>query len=293
METIVTVTCDRDRYQLYLQAHSFEKYLDEPVQHIVVIESTKHDINKWKSDLQKIYVKHKLVLMTKETHPYVFPTLLDGVEFVKDNGWLRQQIIKLYVSQVIYTPKYTIFDSKNLLVQTRSIYNFLNFEPMMIYRNWSNPDMDTWKQFAEIFHNKTNLPIPKVCRYPTTPFILDTETVRQLLASVNVEEIFLETASVKHRLPSEFVAYEFFYKRMEPIRREYLDTCIDVLQDADPKVYGSLVISKRHYLDKTHLDTIYNRLVNEFNLDPYYVDLALYETNPNYPYIPLFRSLES
>ena len=278
METIVTITYDRHRYQLYLQAHSLEKYLTDPIQHIVILESTSLSRNEWLNDLSKIYKKHKLVLIDNTSHPFIFPK----GEFI---GWERQQLLKLFVSKIIDTSKYVLFDSKNLLIDYRSSADFLEFEPSMPYYDWNEktPDMRRWKPFADIVHEKTKVPMIDSCRDPFTPYIMDTETVKKLIATVDVEDLFVEAKLQNCKLPSEFILYDLFYNffgKKEPFKEnKYFNTYRGVIKN-DCSRFLAQRFNNQYYLEKIHLDFLHYKLVNKFNLDEYYVNLALYKTNP-------------
>ena len=69
---IVTVTYTRDKWCMVLQAHSLEKFIHKPCIHYVVIEDDSDPVE-WDDLLKNIYKKHKLVLITKDSHPQVYP----------------------------------------------------------------------------------------------------------------------------------------------------------------------------------------------------------------------------
>lgn len=208
MNEIVTVTCTRDKWCMVLQAHSLEVFIKEPYIHYVIIEDDKTDIAEWEELLTPLYNTHRLVLVTKNTHPTLYPT-------AKLNGWYRQQLIKFLAHQLIHDNRYLILDSKNIFIKTIDLKSF-KYEGSGSRIDYDDPWMNYWTPWIDHISKMFSKPIPKQFWIPVTPFVVDKHTVQKLLEECNFEKIIIDALDDKFLPISEFLLYAFFSDTNHP-----------------------------------------------------------------------------
>jgi len=200
MHSIVTVTCTRDKWCMALQSHSLETFVKEPCTHYVIIEDEKTSTEEWKELLTPLYTTHRLVLVTKESHPEVYPTHMIG--------WHGQQIIKLLAHKLIDTNRYIILDSKNIFIKPTKLENF-EYEGCGSRMNVTDDWMMYWFPWLQFVSQKLNKPIPNLVWVPITPFVVDKNTLSSLFSNCDFESMAIE-ASTNSIAVSEFLLYAFF-----------------------------------------------------------------------------------
>ncbi len=183
--TFVTVAY-RDDYGLTrLQARSLGKYLDPRLAaEILIIENSSSGIpNDWQESLQSEY--RSLAGKVK---------ILDAREIThipeKMSGWFSQQILKLMVSTVVSTDQYVILDGKNHLVHTlgRDFFETplgLIRSYLMSYEN--HPMRPFFENSLSYFGLNPNEYLNNFMP-TTTPFVLPTRLVRDLVHTVKIRE---------------------------------------------------------------------------------------------------------
>ncbi len=208
MNEIVTVTCTRDKWCMVLQAHSLEVFIKDSYTHYVIIEDDQTDITEWERLLTPIYNNHRLVLITKNTHPTLYPANIT-------NGWYRQQFIKFLAHHLINGDRYLILDSKNIFIKSIDLKGF-KYEGSGSRMTYDDPWMQYWTPWINHISKMLSKPIPKLFWIPVTPFLVDKHTVKKLLEVCNFEKIILDALADK-RLPiSEFLLYAFFSDTEHP-----------------------------------------------------------------------------
>jgi hypothetical protein len=193
---VVTVTCDRDKKQQRLQSHSFDLFITNPIVHWIVIESSEWDAEQWTDYLSPFYTRHVLrvvVLPMRKATPAHW-------------GWIRQQILKLKIGNLVETNSYIIFDSKNFAFKPIDLNKWSIEEGNGIVTDTHLQD-DHWIGWLKHCEQFTSIPMPADYWSPITPFVFKTDIVRKLLDTIDVEEIFFthDTSS-----QSEFMLYRFF-----------------------------------------------------------------------------------
>jgi len=186
--TLVTITCSRDRAIQKLQSYTIDKFINEPCNHIVIIEDDQVSFNEWYAELSPYYTKHKLILLN---------TLLDKNSYRNDtkkkNGWHRSALLKLMVANQVHTDRYLLLDSKNFFIKPVNLDewpcvegNYL-VEPLQIDGRLANGRV--WPNLFE-FGKQHNIQIPKNTYSTTTPFIVNTNIVKNLI-DLDVKSLFL------------------------------------------------------------------------------------------------------
>lgn len=206
---LVTVTCDRDLHQQVLQSHSLDKFLTDNCTHWIVVEHTQHPMSYWNDKLSKYYTRHKL-------------NLIDGnINLIDLNlpGYIRQQIIKLAISQLITSDDYLILDSKDVLLRTTSIDDWVTTEGSGVIYNppiettelikTMNGALSNYLPFAKLISALIKLPQPKWFWAPITPFRCKTKTSKQILETVDVNQLFNPNITGVEQV-SEFILYRYF-----------------------------------------------------------------------------------
>jgi hypothetical protein len=206
---LVTVTCDRDLNQQILQSHSLDKFLEDSCVHWVIVENSQYPMSQWDALLSKYYTRHKLHIIDGNT----------DLAAQHLPGYVRQQILKLAVSRLINSESYLILDSKDILLRSTSLERWGEPEGSgVIY----NPP-DTAKSLADVMGNdlKDHLPFAEIIEQflgfktpewfwaPVTPFRCKTETVKKILDTINLNQIFDNKVTGVKQV-SEFILYRYF-----------------------------------------------------------------------------------
>lgn len=132
LEALLTVTHGRELHMQKLQSRSLDLYIEQPVDHHVVIEDDFYNKDIWYRNLQKFYSRHKLWLWHhSEFH-------------INDtNGFIRQQQLKIKCAAQISQPRVLILDSKDFLI------NQLDFD----FDTWGNSDGYMQRQHLTAWHD--------------------------------------------------------------------------------------------------------------------------------------------
>ena len=214
---IVTVTYSREFEQQLIQSRSINQFILEPLTHYVIIEDRKA-VEVWTSALEPIYTRHKLVIIADH------PEFLRGYKmplnrWKNEQGWIRQQCLKLWIHRRISSERYLVLDSKNWIARETDpdvwpMYDgcgvILDFKP-----STEDYSLDCFWQWAVHCSEWLGMPIPKTTFSPITPFILRTDRVAEICQRVNIDDLF------RFPFPSEFILYAFFSDpgpyRLEPV----------------------------------------------------------------------------
>ena len=214
---IVTVTYSREFEQQLIQSRSINQFILEPLTHYIIIEDRKA-VDVWTSALEPIYTRHKLVIIADH------PEFLRGYKmppnrWKNEQGWIRQQCLKLWIHRRISSERYLVLDSKNWIARETDpdvwpMYDgcgvILDFKP-----STEDYSLDCFWQWAVHCSEWLGMPIPKTTFSPITPFILRTDRVAEICQRVNIDDLF------RFPFPSEFILYAFFSDpgpyRLEPV----------------------------------------------------------------------------
>lgn len=194
---LVTITCTKDKKLQELQSYSINLMIDTPCDHYIVIEDTVLSIDEWYSILSPYYTKHRLHLV---------PTLLSSEYYANDtrikNGWHRSAILKLLIADKVQSNRYLILDSKNFFIrkQTLSLWP-LNDGNGIVEKYCSH----TWKEIDK-FCLKNNIVIPIETYMSATPFVVNTNIVKEIL-KFDIHSLFFKKADW---WSSELLLYSIF-----------------------------------------------------------------------------------
>lgn len=176
---LVTVTCNRDRWLLELQALSL-KHINSCNINIVINEDDTSDWLDWFETIKPLYNKFNLRILSKKDFTSV------------NNGWISQQLIKLYFSQHT-SDDYIVLDSKNFFAEKIDLSSYLN------PRRIETKNFYSLQQELEI---KNVVPA-------STPYRLNPNIVKDLINSYNNFENWFLSLSEQ----SEFVVYDWFVQK--------------------------------------------------------------------------------
>jgi len=206
LNTIVTITCSRDFEAMKRQARSIDLFVIEQCTHFVVIEDISIGIDTWKLELQPFYARHKLVLLTADDFN------INLKELREINGWLAQQLLKIYIVSKITTEFYLVLDSKNFFIKHISLKDW----PVTEGNGMSNEILPSnkWNDFVKYISDVLNIPIPDKFFPAHTPFIFRTSVVKEIINTWNLVNIVFKFKGGYEKV-SEFNIYRFF--SLEPL----------------------------------------------------------------------------
>ena len=200
---LVTVVCDRDQAILELQCYSINKFIEQPCDHYIVIENSDMSVQQWHDILAPHYRRHRLILVGK---------LLPDTAYQNDsstkNGWHRSALLKLLVANNITQSKYLILDSKNFFIKSLDLNdwpcaegNNLIAEIDKVTPYWPNLDQ---------FCKDLGIIKPKQTWSSSTPFMVKTDTVKQLIQYKKLYSMFLSNFGWS----SELLLYSVFAQHL-------------------------------------------------------------------------------
>lgn len=229
---LVTITCTRDRGIQELQSYSLNLMVMDPCNHYVVVEDGKVSMEQWRTMLSPYYTRHHLHLISGTS-------LLSSEYYVDDskikNGWHRSAVLKLLIADKIQSNKYLIIDSKNFFVHKQSLNDWPLTDGNGIIERY---DSRTWTEVDD-FCLKNNIPIPDAVYNSSTPFIVDTTIVKELIKFDILplffnkkgwwsSELFLYsifTQQVGNKLKSEPVPNVTFWNTERTLDKTVLNDC--------------------------------------------------------------------
>lgn len=202
--TIVTVAHQDDYEALYFQARSMAKYLPPSLIHqIIIIENPKlQDHARLISQYGKLKNRVKIVAGASLAPPEAFSW----------SGWWSQQILKLMVAQIVETPRYLCLDAKNVLVfPLRRKFLERREKPRSFEIDYTTHSSLRWLRHTLDYFGLPETHI-KAFVPTTTPFVLVTDLVKELIRYIEGREgTSLAAAFLKHQL-TEFFLYGGFLK---------------------------------------------------------------------------------
>lgn len=167
---LLTVTCDRDKSQMILQAESLDRYVDKSCEHFVIVNEDNPNLVDWYRDLSSFYKKkHRLILLNR-IHADCTKIEKYLTEGSRDfHGWQLQQIQKLLFAYYI-EDDYILLDSKNFFINPTDIEQWESDEyvanKLRLVHEMDLEWIRTAKSYATFFNK------PLFFRYPiiTTPY---------------------------------------------------------------------------------------------------------------------------
>ena len=125
-------------------------------------------------------------------------TLLDADNYVNDsvikNGWHRSAILKLLAANVVETSRYLLLDSKNFFINPAVLDQWPCAEGNhLVEQLHVNNQLSNGRNWPNLFeYVKThNINLPDNTYSTTTPFMVHTKLVQQLLNTGDVASLFL------------------------------------------------------------------------------------------------------
>lgn len=217
---LLTITCNRDKQQIILQAESIDKFVTNPITHYVIVNEEQCDLTEWYFELKPFYTKHRIVLLNKlKDSDYGAGIIGDSGDSL---GWHSQQVQKLLFAYYL-KEDYLITDSKNFFIKPidLSIYNIDEYTaapvaPISKLGIWAV----TAKLYADFFNRKLLTHYPPI----NTPFKINhkfiTESNSTLFTKDTLPEALYYTTTVEkiaHNNPSEFLFYSYLIPNYHPI----------------------------------------------------------------------------
>jgi hypothetical protein len=239
---LVTIACERDIQDLLLQAHSIDKFIQEPCHHWITVEDESLTPEEWHGILAPYYTRHKLHLTFSKR-----PDLYFDAPFTV--GYRRQQLLKLETAAKVTSDTSLVLDCKNFFIRSTKLsdwpykngngrYTFLDEEPEYFLP----------KQWVNYIHTVTGLEMPS--KFPprlATPFACTTEYVRAAVEYPKFDGIFYQTSAI----PMTEMFYYYFF-----VPKNQLDSfVIDVggalgYRDNPNEIDHSIITSPTHGLHR-------------------------------------------
>ena len=200
---LVTVICERDEQDILLQAHSIDKFIEEPCSHWIKVEDGSKSILEWKDLLDPYYKRHRLNL--------VFTERPDGPHFPDPYGlgYRRQMTEKLKLAARVESDNSLLLDAKNIFVRPTKLSEWPYKNGRGVYTYLENEPADWFpKKWIYYIHEKTGLEIPK--RFPphmATPFALTTKYVKKAVEHPLFESLYFNTDVI----PMTETFYYYFF----------------------------------------------------------------------------------
>lgn len=163
--TLITAVHKYDTPNIFLQAHSLLKHWEGDKNWIIYAD----DIAAF-----KFVTDHILPLMSG------WNVRVTNKKYKASDGWIRQQIVKIYESSQVQTDYSLILDSKNFLIKPASMDTFLNGGIWFMELK----DCDFYKENMHVSENllgfKNKIKIPA----SITPWIWKTTIVNELICKL-------------------------------------------------------------------------------------------------------------
>lgn len=157
-----------------LQSYSLDLMVTDSCIHHVIVEDNGMTQEEWLALLGPYYTRHRLNLIPGNA-------LLSTEYYENDsairNGWHRSAVLKLLTSQHVQADKYLILDSKNFFVHEQNLNDWPIHDGNGILETY---DSRGWSEI-DSFCAKHDIPVPTQVYNSSTPFVLDTATVKEIV----------------------------------------------------------------------------------------------------------------
>lgn len=243
--SFVSVVFEAELDLLRLQARSMARYvLDTSIDEILVIDNT--------SNGMRPVAKASLLAEYGALAPQV--RLLRPADICRvpgTTGWRSQQVLKLCVANHISSDTYVVLDAKNHFVAPMRPEFFMSPDGRARVTAYSYRDHPLRPSLEKVLGYLGLDPEPLVHRFTATvtPFVLDTQSVRQLIQD-------LESASLRS-FAEEFVANEltefFLYSGWILTTGRSLEEFFDLQENGCPTVWprGATIEGVRAAVDQS------------------------------------------
>ena len=228
MKHLVTVTCNKERHLMLLQAESIHKFL-EPCCHWIIVNEKITDIEAWEEYLSPFYSRHELKIISQQQ-------LFENKENIY--GHFTQQVCKLKIANLI-KDDYLILDSKNFFIKPSDInewdsyigsgiIEFVNEPPddYLDYQPYKNGNDKSWVNAIEQYKNMLDLKVtPLYFLKPITPFKIEYEVLKNsnILDDIFYKLLFIDGRKINYGI-SEFILYSFLaYDKIVPGKNTVID----------------------------------------------------------------------
>lgn len=220
---LVTITCNKDKKHMQLQAESIQKFLD-PCTHWVVINEEDPDLAAWEEYLSPYYTNHVLLLIKRE---HLLPKESDKANFwlnevLKNeiSGYRLQNVLKLQIAQMIQKDYLTI-DTKNFFVKSTSIDEWNKFiggefiefigpvpDPFLKLFPFATGNNTIFEEAIISYAKRLGKETPKYYFSPKTPFKICYDALIPFLNDYHLCEYILFDLNGKLLVsPSEYAFY--------------------------------------------------------------------------------------
>lgn len=213
VNTLVIVTCCKDYWKFEMLCKSLNLFL-EPAKIIIIINEDDSYVPIWKSFYNVACKNH----LGKHTVQIYTRADLYGFEipYMHIDGWVHQQVLKLFAAQVVDDDEYLVLDSKNFLFRKTSVENIKQTEPTT---DWMLPPVERFCiECCNFFNVKYTGRDMFYVTQNITPFILQTSVVRDLVKHFQDKKHFYSwfqnLSYIDGVAPTEFIVYEVFAKKL-------------------------------------------------------------------------------
>lgn len=200
---ILTVACERDIQDLLLQAHSIDKFIQEPCQHWITVEDESLTPDRWRELLAPYYTKHTLHLTFSKR-----PDLEFKEPFTL--GYRRQQVVKIQTAANVTSERSLVLDCKNIFIRPVDLSSWPYKNSVGRYLYLENEADDFFpRKWINYIHEQTGIPIPK--KFPptlATPFAVTTEYMKKAAEHPLFESLFYNNIDM---FPMTEMFYYYFF----------------------------------------------------------------------------------
>lgn len=205
---LVTVSCLRDLSLLELQAQSFDQYLADNSEVVIIVNEINDSKSQWYEyfyvNIEKYYKRHNLKIYNSSDFDFDWSVNFRNTEVT---GWNRQQVLKLLYSEKTNSINYCVLDSQNFLVQPWDPKSIIvdNKSPYCLNKiTWAWP---AYKNYRIIISGAGNIDPEKKTMAFSTPAFFNAELIRNLIAVNNGSAGFANWFYMYSDFKSEFALY--------------------------------------------------------------------------------------
>ena len=255
--SLVIVTCLKDKYKLEMLCRSIFAFL-EPCDIIIIYNESSEKYTEW---LEWFNLLKEKILKKFSVRTYSGPDLIgiDNFTYCKDDGWVRQQALKLLAHSLVNTLEFVAMDSKNFFMVPCSLDDIQYSIP---HNHWRRPRLEKYVEHC-----------CKLLDYPyggedmrlrpnITPYIIKTRFCKRLVKkwknNIDFYRFIVDTAMIPELAPAEFLLYEIFELKsrvrddlsQDQINNPKVNYCTiwfhTLKHSNDPKGLAEIVAKKRN-----------------------------------------------
>jgi len=243
MLDFITVVFRDELPLLRIQAESFNQYISpKDVKQITIVVNDDDSVAKEIDPAWWGQHQSQVVIKLCSSYNYVS----------RVTGWESQQLLKLLASSESPTEWSMVLDAKTWFIRSVDIDNLFDAGRPCVGLSGISPHFESSQQFVESYYN---ISMPKIIGPAGVPFIFRTDTVREMIDSIDNFVDFFQTNLRYPILVTEFHLYTGF------VIKKY--GSIDVLYDVDKVHILSTNIAD---WEAQQFDTIFAGIVDNSNL---------------------------